>query len=113
MANYFLNCKSFYGKIIVKKLIKVGGQNPIELKYGCKIYHGPFVSNFKEIYELLNNKKITYQIYDEKELADNLFEDFTTKNQTLNQNNVKDLDRYGKEILDKSLKEDLKFYDDN
>ena len=111
MANYFLNCKSvFMGKSLSKKLIKVGGQNPIEpAKYGCKIYHGPFVSNFKEIYELLNNKKITHQIYDEKELADNLFKDFTTKNQTLNQNNVKDLDRYGKEILDKTLREVLKF----
>ena len=36
-------------------LIKHGGQNPIEpSKFGCKIFHGPNVSNFKEIYKYLN-----------------------------------------------------------
>ena len=59
MTKYFYNCKSiFMGKSFSKKLIKVGGQNPIEpAKCGCKIYHGPYVSNFKEIYEFLNKKK--------------------------------------------------------
>ena len=43
------------GKSLVKKLIKVGGQNPIEAgKMGCYIFHGPFVSNFAEIYHYLS-----------------------------------------------------------
>ena len=60
MINYFQNCKSiFMGKSFSKKLIKVGGQNHIEqAKCGCKIYHGPYVSNLKEIYDFLNKKKI-------------------------------------------------------
>ena len=51
-VNIFLkNVKNvFIGKSLVKKLIKVGGQNPIEAaKMGCCIFHGPFVSNFHEI----------------------------------------------------------------
>ena len=47
---------------MVKKL-KNDIQNPIEAaKHGCKIYHGPFVSNFKDIYDLLKQKKIARQI---------------------------------------------------
>ena len=39
---------------MIKKLHKVGGQNPIEAaKLGCKIYHGPYIYNFKEIYDFL------------------------------------------------------------
>ena len=34
------------------KLKKVGGQNPIEAaKLGCKIYHGPYTYNFRDVYE--------------------------------------------------------------
>ena len=55
MANYLKVCKSvFIGKSMPKILKEVGGQNPIEAaKLGCKVYHGPYVNNFKEIYELL------------------------------------------------------------
>ena len=39
----------FIGKSILKKLKKDGGQNPIDAaKIGCNIFHGPFVSNFRE-----------------------------------------------------------------
>ena len=32
-------------------LIKHGGQNPLEaVRYGCKVFHGPNISNFREIY---------------------------------------------------------------
>ena len=51
LPSYFKNSKSvFIGKSILKKLKEVSGQNPIEAaKLDCKIYHGPYVSNFKEI----------------------------------------------------------------
>ena len=82
MINYFQNCKSiFMGKSLSKKLIKVGGQNPIEpAKCGCKIYHGPYISNFKEIYKFLKEKKIAYEIINEIDLSQNLIKDFNNKN---------------------------------
>ena len=49
----------FIGKSLIKKLIKVGGQNPIEAaKMHCFIFHGPFVSNFREIYNYLKQEKL-------------------------------------------------------
>ena len=78
MTKYFYNCKSiFMGKSLSKKLIKVGGQNPIEpAKCGCKIYHGPYVSNFKEIFEFLNKKEIAYEVSNEVDLSKKLLQDF-------------------------------------
>ena len=50
---------------MLKKLKKVGGQNPIEpAKLGCKIFYGPYVYNFKEIYEFLNSNGIAIQVDD-------------------------------------------------
>ena len=35
-------------------LIKHGGQNPLEAaKLGCKIIHGPFITNFSDIFKKL------------------------------------------------------------
>ena len=109
MTKYFLNCKSiFMGKSLSKKLIKVGGQNPIEpAKCGCKIYHGPFVSNFKEIFKFLNKKKIAYEVINEDELSKNLLKDFND-NANSNKENVKELNNYGKEILTLTTQEVLK-----
>ena len=109
MTKYFYNCKSiFMGKSFSKKLIKVGGQNPIEpAKCGCKIYHGPYVSNFKEIYEFLNKKKITYGVNNEFELSENLLKDFNDHN-NLNKKNMEELNNYGQNILALTIKEVLK-----
>ena len=97
------------GKSLSKKLIKVGGQNPIEpAKCGCKIYHGPFVSNFKEIFKFLNKKKIAYEVINEDELSKNLLKDFNN-NANSNKENVKELNNYGKEILTLTTQEVLKF----
>ena len=100
MTNFFNKSRSvFMGKSLLKKLIEVGGQNPIEpAKCGCKIYHGPFVSNFKEIYNLLNNKKIAFEVNNETNLAKNLSRDFNQKKMTDN-NNLNELNLYGKKIL--------------
>ena len=60
LQEYFKFARSvFIGKSTLKKLENEGGQNPIDAaKLGCKIYHGPYVYNFKEIYELLKQKNI-------------------------------------------------------
>ena len=55
LKDYFKCAKSvFIGKSTIKKYRNSGGQNPIEAaKLNCKIYHGPYVYNFEEIYEFL------------------------------------------------------------
>ena len=99
------------GKSFLKKLIKVGGQNPIEpAKVGCKIYHGPYVSNFKEIYGFLNKKQIAYEVNNEFELSDNLFKDFNNISYE-NKKSIEDLNNYGEEILASTTKEILKLND--
>ncbi len=113
ITNYFYNCKSiFMGKSFSKKLIKVGGQNPIEpAKCGCKVYHGPYVSNFKEIYNYLSKKEIAYEVNNEVELSENLFKDFKN-NQDSNKKNVEELNDYGEKILNLTTKEILKLNND-
>ena len=66
----------FIGKSTLKKLENVGGQNPIEAaKLGCKIYTGPFVYNFDEIYKMFENNKISKTIKSPDELANYLITD--------------------------------------
>ena len=44
-------------------IIKHGGQNPLEAaRYGCKVIHGPNVSNFTEIYKLLQKINLSTKI---------------------------------------------------
>ena len=54
ISNIYLSASVFIGKSLIKRLKNVSGQNPIEAaKFGCKIYHGPYVYNFEEIYDQL------------------------------------------------------------
>ena len=49
--------------LLLKKLKNDGGQNPIDAaKLGCKIYHGPYVYNFEEIYKILKKNNISKKI---------------------------------------------------
>jgi len=77
LQDYFKYTKSvFMGKSIPKKLKKVGGQNPIDAaKLGCKIYHGPYVYNFEEVYKILEKNNISSMIQSPEELSDNLSKD--------------------------------------
>ena len=66
----------FIGKSMIKKFHHSGGQNPIEAaKLKCKIYHGPYVHNFEEIYKILNEYDISKQIESHTELSDSLLVD--------------------------------------
>jgi len=108
MTKYFYNCKCiFMGKSFSKKLIKVGGQNPIEpAKCGCKIYHGPYVSNFREIYNYLNKKEIAYEVRNEIELSENLLKDLDNNNFS-NKKNIEELHDDGEKILNSTTTEIL------
>ena len=77
LQNYYKFSKSvFIGKSTIKKLENVGGQSPIDaVRLGCKIYHGPYVYNFKEVYEILKKQKISKQVNNTEELSTNLIND--------------------------------------
>ena len=77
LQNYYKYAKSvFIGKSMIKKLRNEGGQNPLEAaKLKCKVYHGPYVYNFEEIYKILEKNKISKKIENYQELSDNLTKD--------------------------------------
>ena len=104
LEKYYDYCKIvFIGKSMLKKLENVGGQNPIEpAKLGCKVFHGPYVYNFKEIYEFLNSNGIAIQIYNEQDLSSRLLESFNTKNIS-STSHINDLEKYGDKILTKTI----------
>ncbi len=79
---FFNYAKSvFIGKSMIKRLKKVGGQNPIEAaKLNCKIYHGPYVYNFEEIYKIFKSNGISQEIMNFDELSNNLIIDLEKSN---------------------------------
>jgi len=83
-------------------LIKHGGQNPLEpARYGCKVVHGPYVENFKEIYNLLKTLGISKKIISEKSLSKNIAASMNNKTgQNLIIKRIKNL---GKKILSLTL----------
>jgi len=67
----------FLGKSLIKSLLMDSGQNPIEAaRLGCKIFHGPNVSNFVEIYEYLKTLGITKEVKNYEELSQSIVEEF-------------------------------------
>ena len=113
LVNYFGSVKKylhsfkqvFIGKSFLKKLKKVGGQNPIDAaKLGCYIYHGPYVSNFKEIYKHLDENEFSCEVQTPKELEKKLIENFKEK---LNKDhkNIEKLNIYSAKIFDNVIKE--------
>jgi 3-deoxy-D-manno-octulosonic-acid transferase len=83
---YFKLAKSvFIGKSMIEKLKNVAGQSPIEAaKFGCKIYHGPYVYNFKEIYEILQSNHISEKINNTAQLGNKLIKDLKKLNKENN-----------------------------
>lgn len=116
LQNYFEFAKSvFIGKSITKRLKNEGGQNPIDAAFlNCKIYHGPFVYNFIEVYQILAENKISKEIKNFKELANYLADDFTTnKNENREFSHI--IDKLGQktfkntmEFLNKFINNDFK-----
>ena len=93
------------GKSLSKKLIKVGGQNPIEpAKCGCKIYHGPFVSNFEDVYRLLRTLNVAEEIKETSELTKCLVDEFE-KNKLKDAEIIETIEKYGQNTLNNVIKE--------
>ena len=58
----------FIGKTIAEK--EKGGQNPLEAaRYGSRIFHGPSIENFPDIFKLLKNLNISKEIRSSQKLA--------------------------------------------
>ena len=90
-------------------LIKHGGQNPIEpSRLGCKIFHGPNVNNFTEIYEYLKSLGVANKIHSPEELNQSLVEELKS-NKADNDEIIEKIENYGQNILNNVIKE-LKKY---
>jgi len=105
LQDYFKHAKSvFMGKSTIKKIQNSGGQNPIDAaKLGCKIYHGKYVYNFKDIYEILKENNVSKIIENSLDLSENLIGDF--------ENPIKENEKITKKINDlgqKTLTETMK-----
>ena len=88
-------------------LIDHGGQNPLEpAKFGCKIIHGPFISNFKEIFQKLKFMGITSE-FKSYETGIKIIEKKIKKN-SKNFKNDKII-KYGKKVLDLNYAQLKKF----
>ena len=63
---FFNNCKNVF---LGGSLINHGGQNPLEAaRYNCNILHGPNMFNFREIYNFLKNKNISFRVNNSRDL---------------------------------------------
>ena len=88
-------------------LIKHGGQNPLEAaRFGAKIFHGPNIDNFKDVYKLLKSLNISKKITSTKQLASSIF----FKKNNSSGNKIKNI---GEKILKKTIKEiNTQFYNE-
>ncbi len=88
LQNYFKFAKSvFIGKSIIKRLKNDAGQNPLEAaRLNCKIYHGPYVYNFEEIYKILEAYNISKAVENYEDLSENLIKDLKNPTKKENQN---------------------------
>ncbi len=114
-SKYLNNFKQiFIGKSLLPSLANVGGQNPIDaIKMGCKVYHGPYVYNFQEIYDYLDQNNFAEKLEKEKSvaskmLAEKLIGAFKNSNQE-STNKVAELDIYSKKIFDNVVNEYSRF----
>ena len=78
-------------------IINRGGQNPLEAaRFGSKILHGPNVDNFKDVYKLLRNIKVSKKVTTPKQLASSV----VFKKNKLKGIKIRNM---GKKILNKTI----------
>ena len=95
----------FMGKSLIDSLNDVSGQNPIEAsRLGCKIFHGPNITNFKEVYEYLKSLEVSEEVANPKQLSQSLVEELK-KEKTNNSEIIKKIENYGTNTLNHVLKE--------
>ena len=104
----------FMGKSLISSLAQMGGQNPIEaVKMGCKVYHGPYVYNFQEIYDYLDRNNFSEKISEDRSrgaesLAKKLIDNFR-ENSEKSVDKIKEFNAYSEKIFDNVIGEYNKF----
>ena len=102
----------FIGKSLPESLKDVSGQNPIEAsRLGCKILHGPNVSNFKDVYEYLTSLNVANKVENPKELSAMLVDELRTEKNN-NYEIVEKIENHGTNTLNNVLRE-IKIYINN
>ena len=98
---FFKKCKIVF---LGKSLTVDGGQNPLEpARDNCLIIHGPHITNFKEIYDNLDNKKIAFKINNSNQLYKKIESLLKKNNKKFKENNKIHL--IGSKILKRNLNE--------
>jgi len=97
------------GKSLIKSLRNDSGQNPIEpARLGCKIFHGPNVTNFTDVYEYLKSLGVTNEVHNPEVLSQFLVEELK-KEKMHNEQIIKKIENYGQNTLNSVLKEIKKY----
>ena len=106
---YSISKLVFLGKSLINSLKDDSGQNPIEpARLGCKILHGPNVSNFIDIYEYLKSLGITKVIRTPEDLSQSIVEEFKN-NKNIDGEIIEKIENYGQNTLNNVLNE-IKIY---
>ena len=113
LVDFYGETSKFYGisrcVFLGGSLIEHGGQNPIEpSRLDCKIFHGPNISNFDEIYDYLKSLGVANQVNSVEELNQSLVEEFSSEKFN-NSQIIKKINDYGLDILNNVIKE-IKIY---
>tara|TARA_B100001063_G_C16704890_1_gene524630 strand:- start:91 stop:1332 length:1242 start_codon:yes stop_codon:yes gene_type:complete len=108
LVNSYGKTKIFYNLcknvFLGGSLIKHGGQNPLEAaRFGCNILHGPNIQNFTEIYNFLQENKISRKITNTKKMASTLKK--LLKKKSNSKKIQKELKLIGQQILYSTIKE--------
>ena len=108
LVNSYGITKSFYSicknVFLGGSLINHGGQNPLEaVRFGCRVFHGPNIENFSEIYNFLRINKISNKIKNHNELIKDLKKFLSKKKGSKKE--LKKIKLIGKKILDSTYKE--------
>jgi len=89
-------------------LIQHGGQNPLEAaRLGCKVIHGPNISNFLEVYTLLSKNNISSRIKTINQAKSIIKKNLSNKSNS--KKIIKKLNSIGNEVLFKNQKEINKY----
>ena len=99
----------FIGKSMLKKFQNNGGQNPIDAaKMGCKIFHGPYVYNFQDIYKFLNESGFSKETKNTEDLAKKLIEKFQITSK-IDDQKIEEINTYSNKIFNNVITEYNKF----
>ena len=98
---FFKVCKTVF---LGGSIIKHGGQNPLEAaRYGCEVIHGPNVSNFTEIYKLLQKINLSTKINNTSQLIKKV--DLSLIKKSNSSKKINKLKKIGITILRKNFNE--------